>query len=62
MTEREKHLLPIKLMVTETEKAELQAAADRASLRLAAYVRMVALQAARDEAMSAHVIPVIARP
>ena len=39
-----------------------KAAADRASLRLAAYVRMVALQAARDEAMSAHVIPVIARP
>ena len=42
--------MPIRTLVTEREKAELQAAADRASVRLAAYVRMAALKETRREA------------
>lgn len=39
----------IRLVVSDDEKARLQAAADAKSLKLAVYVRMVALEAARKE-------------
>jgi hypothetical protein len=50
MTDQDKRLAPIKTLVTKREKAELQAAANRASVRLAAYVRMAALKETRREA------------
>ena len=52
MADREKHLIPIKLLVTVAEKAILQAAAARASLPLATHIRVLALREARDEEMS----------
>jgi len=58
MNEQEKvQPLSIKLKVSPAEKAELQAAADRASLPLATYIRVTVLREARDEAMSARIIP-----
>lgn len=50
MADQDKRLAPIKTLVTKREKAELQAAANRASVRLAAYVRMAALKETRREA------------
>jgi hypothetical protein len=47
---RDKRLMGIKTLVTEQEMAELKAAAERASVRLAAYVRMAALKETRREA------------
>jgi hypothetical protein len=41
---------PIMFYLTEAEMAELQAAADRTSIKLAAYVRMSALKETRREA------------
>ncbi len=52
MAEREKHLIPIKLLVTAAEKATLEAAAVRASLPLATHTRVLALREARDEELS----------
>ena len=49
---RDKRLVPIRTLVTEPERQwpELQAAADRTSIKLAAYVRMAALKETRREA------------
>jgi hypothetical protein len=45
----DKRVIGIKTLVTEQEMAELKAAAERASVRLAAYVRMAALKETRRE-------------
>lgn len=47
MTDQDKREISIRVLVTETEKAELLGAANRASLPLAIYVRVAALEKAR---------------
>jgi hypothetical protein len=49
MADQDKRTESIRTLVTPAEMIELQAAADRASVRLAAYVRMAALRETRRE-------------
>jgi hypothetical protein len=50
MADQDKRGIVVKMLVTEREKAELQAAADRASAPLAVYLRMAVLKEIRREA------------